>query len=118
MHVPPLPGRLHCSNGPVQAVLQQTPSTQNPVEHSEGVTHSPPCGMPVLVGVAVAVAVLVAVAVAVAVAVLVAVAVAVAVGVVLVSEKDSDVKRVGAPPQFRRTPPYPSRSDESRRGLD
>src|SRR5215813_14784537 len=76
-HVPRCPGKSHRPKSGLQAVLQQTPSTQKPVEHSAGVEHAPPCGMPVFVGVAVgvlvAVAVLVGVAVAVAVAVLVAV---------------------------------------------
>jgi hypothetical protein len=65
-------------NGSVQAVLQQTLSTQNPVEHSDGVAQAPPAGMRVLVGVAVAV--LVRVKVAVTVAVTVAVGVGVSVG--------------------------------------
>ena len=82
-HVPRWPARLHCSCGPVHAVLQQTPSTQKPVEHPTGVEHAPPCGIPVLVGVAVGVLVTVAVLVAVDVAVAVAVAVAVPVAVLV-----------------------------------
>ena len=54
-HVPCWPGRLHCINGSVHAVSQQTPSTQKPVEHCAGVAQAPPCGMPVFVGMAVAV---------------------------------------------------------------
>ena len=76
-HVPVCPGRLQSIRGPVQALSQQTLSTQKPVEHSEGVEHAPPWGMRVLVGVAVAVAVAVTVAVGVAVAVTVGVAVGV-----------------------------------------
>src|SRR5262250_1503528 len=76
-HVPRCPGRSHRPNSGLQAVLQQTPSTQKPVAHSAGVEHAPPCGMPVLVGVAVDVCVTVAVLVAVAVAVAVGVAVGV-----------------------------------------
>src|SRR5262245_47356969 len=90
-HVPRCPGRSQRPKSGLQAVLQQTPSTQKPVAHSAGVEHAPPCGMPVLVGVAVGVlvgvsvtvAVLVAVAVFVAVPVAVAVLVGVAVGVLL-----------------------------------
>ncbi len=41
--------------GPVQAVSQQTPSTQKPVAHCAGVAHAPPCGTGVPVGVTVGV---------------------------------------------------------------
>jgi len=64
----------------LQAVLQQTPSTQKPLAHTEGVAQSPPIGMPVLVGLAVGVCVTVAVLVAVAVEVLLGVLVGEAVG--------------------------------------
>src|SRR5499425_1486792 len=73
-HVPRCPGRSHRPKDGLQAVLQQTPSTQKPVAHSAGVEHAPPWGMPVLVGVAVGVAVGLLVAVAVLVPVAVAVA--------------------------------------------
>ena len=79
VHVPIWPSRLHCWSGSAQAVLQQTPSSQKPVEHSDGVVQSPPWGMPVLVGVTVTV--LVDVSVGVLVGVLVAVVVDVTVGV-------------------------------------
>src|SRR5262245_51921731 len=96
-HVPRCPGRSHRPKDGLQAVLQQTPSTQKPVAHSAGVAHAPPCGMPVLVGVAVGVlvgvcvtvpvlvtvAVVVTVPVVVAVAVLVGVFVGVFVGVLV-----------------------------------
>jgi len=80
-HVPTCPARLQRINGSVQAVLQQTPVTQKPVEHSEDVAHAPPCGMRVRVGIAVAVGVLVGVLVRVCVGVAVGVPVAVVVGV-------------------------------------
>src|SRR5262249_8453720 len=85
-HVPRCPGRSHRPSASLQALLQHTSFTQNPVAHSLGVAHAPPCGMPVLVGVTVGVLVGVAVLVAVAVAVagLVAVPVFVA-GPVLVA---------------------------------
>jgi hypothetical protein len=56
VHVPTSPGKSHRIPGPVQAVLQQTPSTQKPVPHCDGVAQAPPCGTWVLVGVAVGVA--------------------------------------------------------------
>jgi hypothetical protein len=55
--VPTWPARLQRVIGSVQAVSQQTPVTQNPVPHCEGVEHAPPWGTGVLVGVAVAVGV-------------------------------------------------------------
>ena len=73
--------RLQRIDGSVQAVLQQTPSTQKPVEHNEGVEHAPPIGMGVLVGVAVGV--LVGVLVGVFVGVLLGVKVGVLVGVLV-----------------------------------
>ncbi len=86
-HVPSFPGRLHFSSTPVQALPQQTASTQKPVLHCAEVEQAPPCGTGVLVGVAVdvTVGVLVGVSVRVAVAVELAVpvVVAVAVGVLL-----------------------------------
>jgi hypothetical protein len=33
VQVPWLPDRLHALQAPLQALLQQTPSTQNPLEH-------------------------------------------------------------------------------------
>ena len=80
-HVPSCPARLQRIDGSVQAVLQQTPSTQKPVEHNEGVEHAPPIGMGVLVGVAVGV--LVGVLVGVFVGVLLGVKVGVLVGVLV-----------------------------------
>src|SRR5215475_12699263 len=80
-HVPRCPGRSHRPKVGLQAVLQQTPSTQKPVAHSAGVEHAPPCGTPVLVGVAVGVLVGVSVTVGVLVGVWVGVAVGVLVGV-------------------------------------
>jgi hypothetical protein len=76
-------GPLQMKPGVVQALLQQTPSTQKSERHWLGVTHSPPFGIFVCVGVAlvVAVAVLVRVTVPVLVAVRVAVFVLVAVRV-------------------------------------
>jgi hypothetical protein len=41
-HVPTCPARLQRINGSVQAVLQQTPSTQKPVEHAADVEHALP----------------------------------------------------------------------------
>lgn len=80
--VPTLPGRLHASKGPAQAVLQHTWSAQvRPAAHCEVSMHAPPCGTGVLVGVAVGVDVGVRVDVAVGVAVGVSVGVLVAVGV-------------------------------------
>jgi hypothetical protein len=76
-HVPTCPARLQRINGSVQAVLQQTPLVQKPVEHCDGVAQAPPWGTGVLVGVAVTVAVAVLVGVWVGVRVGVAVGVAV-----------------------------------------
>src|SRR5215468_4625937 len=78
-HVPRWPGRSQRPKDGLQAVLQQTPSTQKPVAQSAGVEHAPPCGMPVLVGVAVGVSV----GVSVTVGVLVGVKVGVLVGVLV-----------------------------------
>jgi hypothetical protein len=73
---------LHCINGSVQAVSQQTPLAQKrPAAHCDGVAQAPPCGTGVLVGVDVTVAVCVAVDVAVTVAVAVTVGVMVGVAV-------------------------------------
>jgi hypothetical protein len=80
--VPTWPARLHRINGSVQAVSQQTPVTQKPVPHCDGVAQAPPWGTGVAVGVEVTVGVLVGVAVIVTVAVTVAVAVMVGVGAV------------------------------------
>jgi hypothetical protein len=44
-HVPTWPARLQRINGSVQTLSQQTLSTQNPVEHSDGVAQAPPTGM-------------------------------------------------------------------------
>ena len=93
-HVPTCPDKLHFSSGSLQALLQQTLSTQNPGgPHWDDVLHAPPIGTGVSVGVAVgvvvgvlvgvAVAVLVGVTVGVCVDVLVGVAVAVSVGVLV-----------------------------------
>jgi len=81
VHVPRLLGALQTNCGWSQAVSQHTPSTQKVDAHSPGVTHAPPFGTGVIVGVAELVAVCVAVAVPVAVDVVVPVAVAVAVSV-------------------------------------
>jgi hypothetical protein len=40
--VPTLPVRLHASHAPLQAVLQQTPSTQLPLPHWLAAVHVPP----------------------------------------------------------------------------
>jgi hypothetical protein len=72
---------LHRIDGSVQAVSQQTPVTQKPVPHCEGVEHAPPWGTGVLVGVAVGV--LVGVVVGVLLGVLVGVFVGVFVGVLV-----------------------------------
>jgi hypothetical protein len=80
-HVPACPARLQRIKGSVQAVLQQTPVTQNPVPHCDGVEHAPPRGTGVLVGVAVGVLVGVCVGVFVTVGVLVGVLLGVLVGV-------------------------------------
>ena len=71
--------RLQRIDGSVQAESQQTPLTQKPVPHCDGVAHAPPCGTGVAVGVLVTVDVAVRVGVFVTVAVRVAVAVWVAV---------------------------------------
>src|SRR6266702_7411225 len=68
-HVPRRPGRLHCSSGPVQAVSQQTPSTQKVDEHCTRSVQLDPLGCGVGVAVGVGVDVLVAVCVGVAVGV-------------------------------------------------
>ena len=54
-------GASQLSSSPVQAVSQQTPSTQNSEAQSAGVVHAAPLGSGVSVGVAVAVAVAVGV---------------------------------------------------------
>jgi hypothetical protein len=78
-HVPTCPGRLQRSNGSVQAVSQQTLSTQFFDAHCPEPVQPAPLGCGVGVSVAVAVSVLVAVCVGVEVDVVVAVMVAVAV---------------------------------------
>jgi len=84
----------------VQAVLQQTPLAQKPVEQAAGVVQPPPCGMPVLVGVAitvpVAVCAAVAVEVAVAVGVWVTVPVKVAVPVCVAGGAQTDPGTLGS----------------------
>lgn len=46
LHMPSLPGRLHCWHVPVHAFSQHTPSTQCPPEpHSGSVVHEPPTGV-------------------------------------------------------------------------
>ncbi len=42
--VPSAPAALHCSQVPVQAVLQQTPSTQKPLEQVAPAAQVDPCG--------------------------------------------------------------------------
>jgi hypothetical protein len=54
-HVPTCPAGLQRIAGSVQAVSQQTPVTQKPVPHCEGVEQAPPWGTGVLVGVLVGV---------------------------------------------------------------
>ena len=42
VQVPPVPGALHASHGPVQAASQQTPSVQKPEPHSAALPHATP----------------------------------------------------------------------------
>ena len=81
---PTLPGAVQTSFGPVQALLQQTPVTQNPLPQSVLERQLAPSPEPVGVGVAVWVGVAVIVGVGVALVVGVGVAVVVGVGVAVV----------------------------------
>jgi hypothetical protein len=45
-HVPTVPWSVQVTQVPVQAVLQQTPSAQKPLEHSVAVVHDEPIGFP------------------------------------------------------------------------
>ncbi len=42
LHVPTIPVRLHASQAPLHAVLQQTPSTQLPLPHWLAALHTAP----------------------------------------------------------------------------
>ena len=44
LHVPSLPARLHASHEAPHVELQQKPSTQLPLVHSEAAEHAPPLG--------------------------------------------------------------------------
>ena len=107
--VPTSPARLQRIKGSVQAVSQQTLSTQKPVPHCDGVAQAPPCetGIPVDVTVGVTVGLPVVVLVGVMVGVVVGVVVWVNVGVLVGVKLGVAVAGHVAPPPDTKQPHSP-----------